>query len=112
MTGPVFDCSVTAAWVREDEASAEAGAVLERVLGVGACAPTRALTEMGALEVQLDRSADSTSTLRLARTHGLSVYDARYLELALRDGRALATLDRGLARAAAAEGIVVMPDLQ
>ena len=38
--------------------------------------------------------------MRLARTHGLTVYDALYLELALRLGAPLATLDDQLAIAA------------
>jgi predicted nucleic acid-binding protein len=41
----------------------------------------------------------------MARTHGLSVYDATYLDLAARRGLALATFDAALARAAAAQGI-------
>ncbi len=36
--------------------------------------------------------------------HGLSVYDASYLELALREAIPLATLDAELAAAARAEG--------
>jgi len=40
----------------------------------------------------------------LARTHRLSVYDASYLELALREAAPLATLDIELAAAARAEG--------
>jgi predicted nucleic acid-binding protein len=48
-----------------------------------------------------------SDTLNLARRHKLSSYDAAYLELALRTGLPLATLDAGLARAAAATGVVV-----
>ena len=44
----------------------------------------------------------------LARNHRLSVYDAAYLELALREGIPLATLDAGLRRAAAAEGVTLV----
>jgi predicted nucleic acid-binding protein len=44
-------------------------------------------------------------TLYLAREHQLSTYDAAYLELALRKGLPLATLDNNLARAASAAGI-------
>ena len=39
--------------------------------------------------------------LFLAREHKLSTYDASYLDLAMREGVALATLDKGLRRAAA-----------
>ena len=44
-------------------------------------------------------------TLNLARRYKLSAYDAAYLELALRDGLALATLDMDLAKAAKAAGV-------
>ena len=43
----------------------------------------------------------------LAERHGLSTYDAAYLELALREGLGLITLDRTLAQAASAAGIAV-----
>jgi predicted nucleic acid-binding protein len=38
-------------------------------------------------------------TLHLARRYNLSAYDAAYLELALREGLPLATLDEGLVKA-------------
>ena len=44
-------------------------------------------------------------TLGLARRYKLSVYDAAYLELALRTGYPLATLDASLAKAAALAGV-------
>ena len=43
--------------------------------------------------------------LDLARRHRLSAYDAAYLELALRRGLPLASLDAQLAKAAAAAGV-------
>jgi len=43
----------------------------------------------------------------IAERHGLSTYDASYLELASRQGFGLMTLDRGLADAAVAAGIAV-----
>jgi predicted nucleic acid-binding protein len=43
----------------------------------------------------------------LAERHGLSTYDAAYLELAARHGAALLTLDKELAAAAAQAGIAV-----
>ncbi|HEY9271075.1 type II toxin-antitoxin system VapC family toxin [Achromobacter sp.] len=51
--------------------------------------------------VSIDRS------YQLARTHGLTVYDASYLELAQRHGAYLATFDRKLADAARASGVAV-----
>jgi predicted nucleic acid-binding protein len=46
-----------------------------------------------------------TDTLHLARRHRLSAYDASYLELALRRGLPLATLDDDLAKAARRAGV-------
>jgi predicted nucleic acid-binding protein len=46
-----------------------------------------------------------SSTLQLARRYGLSAYDASYLELALRAGLPLATLDRDLIQAASKAGV-------
>jgi predicted nucleic acid-binding protein len=46
-----------------------------------------------------------TSTLNLARRYRLSAYDASYLELALRTGLPLATLDADLATAARKAGV-------
>ena len=46
-----------------------------------------------------------TDTLHLARRYGLSSYDASYLELALRAGLPLATLDTGLSKAARKAGV-------
>ncbi len=43
----------------------------------------------------------------LADRHGLTTYDAAYLELALRRKLGLVTLDRDLADAAASEGVLV-----
>lgn len=48
--------------------------------------------------------------LALARSHGLSSYDATYLELAQRLGAALASFDRQLNRAAAALGVALLKD--
>lgn len=47
--------------------------------------------------------------LALARTHGLSSYDASYLELARRLDASLASFDRQLNRAAAAIGVALFP---
>ncbi len=49
------------------------------------------------------------AVVRLARDKDLTAYDASYLQLALELGVALATLDRGLARTAAALGIKAAP---
>ncbi|MEY2341696.1 type II toxin-antitoxin system VapC family toxin [Acidithiobacillus sp. IBUN Pt1247-S3] len=46
-------------------------------------------------------------TLHLARRYKLSAYDAAYLELALRAGLPLATLDAHLAKASATAGVPI-----
>lgn len=48
---------------------------------------------------------DQTAVFLLARKRQLTFYDAAYLELAQREGLALATLDKQLADAARAEGV-------
>jgi predicted nucleic acid-binding protein len=46
--------------------------------------------------------------LPLARTHRFSAYDAAYLELAIREGLPLATLDGNLRKAAVAAGAALV----
>ena len=59
------------------------------------------------LPVQTDESLDFVAVMPLARRHGLTYYDAVYVELALRLDAALATLDQAMMRAAEAEGVPV-----
>jgi predicted nucleic acid-binding protein len=55
-----------------------------------------------------DRGLDGlVEAMSLADRHGLSVYDAAYLWLAVDLDAELATLDRDLARAAEAEGVTL-----
>jgi predicted nucleic acid-binding protein len=49
-----------------------------------------------------------TDTIALARQYGLTVYDAAYLELAMRHGATLATDDRALGQAAVKAGVAVL----
>lgn len=63
------------------------------------------------LPVITDDQPESRLTHRsfaLARKYDLTVYDAAYLELALRRRSALATLDKALARAAKAAGVELL----
>jgi predicted nucleic acid-binding protein len=58
------------------------------------------------LPIQVDSETDKQAwgaTLRLAERHQLTLYDAAYLELALRRSLPLAALDEDLRRAARAE---------
>ncbi len=73
--------------------------------------PAKSAAFLGAL-AQLPIETDEESTARtatqtaeLARTHGLSVYDASYLELAMRKNVPLATRDPQLVRAAKKVGV-------
>lgn len=133
MKAPVVDCSVTMAWVLADEESELADSALKRVTQLGGAVPALwwaeirnvlliaerrnritpvdtevCLAALGALRIRLDDTPRSAMVLRLARNHGLTAYDAMYLELAVREGRPLATLDNKLVRAATAEGIEVL----
>lgn len=60
------------------------------------------------LPVTIAPRSDPYTVLDLARRHRLTFYDAAYLELALRENIALATLDQALARAATAEGVLLI----
>jgi predicted nucleic acid-binding protein len=64
-----------------------------------------------ALPIYTEMTSDSsvfTTMVRLAEKHGLSVYDAAYLELAKRANLPLATLDDDLRRAAVSAGVAVL----
>ncbi len=63
------------------------------------------LEQMKRLELSIDSSPEEAKIFQLVRTHALTVYDASYLELAIRAGVPLATLDKKLATAAKSEGI-------
>lgn len=58
--------------------------------------------------IEIDPQVQQDRALLSARSHGLSVYDAAYLELAQRRRLPLATLDRALEAAARAEGIQLL----
>jgi len=129
----VLDCSLTVAWFFEDEMNRYAQAVEDSLSTAAAVVPglwplevanallvgerrsrateanvTTFLRLLAALPIALDDDTASRAwqhSLHLARSHRLSVYDAAYLELALRQGLPLATLDRKLAAAATAAGV-------
>ncbi len=65
---------------------------------------------MSLLPIVVDSETNShawTNTLNLARGHKLSDYDAAYLELAIRRGLPLATIDDGLRVAANSVGVAM-----
>lgn len=72
---------------------------------------TGLLTRIGGLPVTIDPPQISRAfdqILSVARQRNLTVYDAAYLELAVRRGLPLATLDAALRQAAVAAGIVLI----
>lgn len=135
MAALVLDCSMTLAWILEDERPELVMNVLDRVVEEGALAPTlwplevgnallvaerrgrlsagnriQALRDLAELSIALDDETAGRSwheTMRLAETLNLTLYDAAYLELALRRGLALATLDKALCEAAGRVGVFV-----
>ncbi len=66
------------------------------------------LSSLDGLNVEYDDAFDPDQTLALGATHGLTIYDALYLELAQRRTAPLATNDRALRRAAEAEGVTLV----
>ncbi len=70
------------------------------------------LSSLAELPIEIDaETADHVwhATVDLAAKHSLTVYDATYLELAMRKRLPLATLDQDLMAAARAEGLTVLP---
>jgi predicted nucleic acid-binding protein len=65
------------------------------------------LEAMKGLPIRLADPASYDGVFRLADRHGLTVYDAAYLELAIREGLPLASLDKALGKAAAASGVTL-----
>jgi predicted nucleic acid-binding protein len=92
----------------------EASAVLAREQNRGTLAASKAnefIAELKALRIVAD--AESAARVfndvhRLALDHRLTSYDAAYLELALRHGLPLATLDDELIRASKVAGVTVL----
>ncbi len=70
----------------------------------------RFIAQLEGLPIQIDNLTAHKAfnrTLSLARTYKLSSYDAAYLELAIREGLPLATLDRNLAKAASKVNVAI-----
>ena len=73
---------------------------------------TEALGLLWALPIITDSETAANAgseTIALARQYGLTIYDAAYLELAMRRGASLATNDHELAKAATAAGVTLVP---
>ena len=78
--------------------------VAERRGRMGTAGLEGGLRRLGELPIRTDTEPNLGTTLALARRRRLTIYDALYLELALRADAPLATVDRALADAAVAEG--------
>jgi predicted nucleic acid-binding protein len=125
----VLDASVVMDWALE-EADATAATVWERLKTDTSLSPTLLwfevrngliaaerrgrisedrsaafLKQLTEFPIAVDAAPDEAVVMALARRHRLTVYDAGYLELALRERVPLATLDAPLAAAARAEHV-------
>ncbi len=88
----------------------EVGNTLSRAVRKGRISSKKAqefLVDLESFSITIDdgTSYALTDVYRLAESHGLTTYDAAYLELALRRNLPLASLDGDLNRAAGLEGI-------
>ena len=132
----VIDASVALAWCFPDEKSIYADHVLESLDGRAVLVPaiwalevangllvgerrkrigqmdilrfTELLEALAVQEIALPVSAHIGGVLPLAREYKLSAYDASYLDVAIRSGAELATVDEGLEKAARTAGVPIM----
>lgn len=133
----VVDASVSAAWFLPQEATAQTEAALQATTTQAVWVPSLWLLEVGnlllsaqrrkritadkrrelaaaasELRLEVDREPVTIAALdELAARHGLSAYDAAYLELAIRRRLPLATLDEALLAAMTQAGVpAAMPE--
>jgi predicted nucleic acid-binding protein len=132
----VLDSSMTIAWLFEDERTEAAHRVMLDVVDAGATVPSlwrlevanvlrnavrrsrcdedyveRSLSRLQRLPIAVDAETDAHAwgaTRHLARELDLTLYDAAYLELALRTGQALASCDSALIAAAKRKRVEVL----
>lgn len=131
MAAFVIDASVASTWCFKDELTDYTDAVLDAVSGsVIAIAPRLLLYEVhnttlmglrrqridkadadaflqlfSSLPIQITDPPSYSAIFALAQRHGLTVYDAAYLDLAMREGLPIASLDKNLVRAAGDAGL-------
>lgn len=124
----VLDNSIVMTWCFEDETSEYADLILDRLEGETAIVPgiwplevgnvllaaekrqrlaeadsVRFLNLLNSLPIRVEQESPERMTkeiLALARELKISTYDASYLDLAMREGLPLATLDTALRKAA------------
>jgi predicted nucleic acid-binding protein len=131
----VLDGSVTLAWLFFDEQDPYADAIVAKLPNLEMLVPrlwhlevanvllvserrkrcsqadtTKWLSYLATLPIVVDASTEIrawSDAIGLARQHALTAYDAAYLELAVREGLPLATLDAPLRAAAGAVGVPI-----
>lgn len=131
----VLDTSVAVSWFFDDEAGEYTDSVLESLTEWEAVVPSlwplevanfllaaerrrrcseaeavRFIELLVSLPIATDDDTDRRAlhgTYQLAREYALTAYDASYLELSMRLGAPLATLDRQLAEAAVKAGVTI-----
>jgi len=136
MTGFVLDASVTLTWCFDDEEALASTALLEKSEKEPVFVPQIWTIEVGNILVNAEKNKrisyaqmmeflsilgnlniridDKTSQygfheiLSLAHSEKLTTYDATYLELAMRLGLPLATLDKQLKKAAINVGVQII----
>lgn len=132
----VIDASMTIAWLLTDETTAKAHEILDQVTENGAVVPSlwrlevanvlrnavrrgrcdeafvgESLTNLAALPINIDDATDAQAwgaTRQLSLENDLNLHGAAYLELAIRTGRAIATLDKDLVKAARSRSVEVL----
>lgn len=132
MAAVVIDASIASAWCFPDEQTDYTRAVFQAVSSsaVDTVAPRlwayeirnsvlmglrrgriskpdceQLLSSLNELNVRLSEPASYDEVFSLAQEHGLTVYDAAYLNVAMQEGLPLASLDRQLVRASEAAGV-------
>ena len=132
----VLDASLALSWVFDEEETERSREVLNRIVDDVVVVPSvwplevanavliglrrDRFTEddaaafvdaLSAFDVEVDELGHRVAfgaLVPLAQEHGITSYDASYVELALRRGAPLATFDAGLARAARAAGVELL----
>jgi predicted nucleic acid-binding protein len=130
----VIDASVTASWLLPDENTPAAQAYLALLATEEGLAPpiwlyevpnicmmamrrghlsqaqlAAAFHRLDSLPVSVEPDVPLLAIRFLAERHGLTIYDAAYLELTLRVDGQLATFDKALRAAAHANGVLAHP---
>jgi predicted nucleic acid-binding protein len=132
----VLDSSITVAWLYREQATKTIDEIFENLVQASAWVPAlwhlevanvlqigirrkrhtadfrdRVLSDLAELAIHVDVETQRQAwgaTARLAERHRLTLYDAAYLELALRRSLPLATLDEDLRAAAVAERVPLL----